>query len=82
VLAASVVLGALAGMLVAWLLVPELVRAVTPGVLPLGGSVSLAWPGLVLALGVLVAGLAVIVIVAARGVDRAARAATVGEDAR
>lgn len=82
VLGASVALGAAAGVLVAWLIVPELVRAVTPGILPLGTPVSLAWLGLVVAIGALVVGLAAIVVAAAVGVQRAARTATVGEDAR
>ena len=82
VFGASVVLGMPAGLLVSWLIVPDLVRAVTPGILSLGTPVSLAWPGLVVALVVLGAGLSVVVIATTLGVDRAARTATVGEDAR
>ena len=82
VLGASVALGLLAGGLVSWLLVPDLVRAVTPGILSLGTAVSFAWPGLVVAILVLSAGLAAIVIATAARVRTAARAATVGEDAR
>ena len=82
VLAASVALGLLAGGLVSWLLVPDLVQAVTPGILSLGTAVSFAWPGLVVAIGVLSTGLAAIVLATAARVRTAARAATVGEDAR
>ncbi|SFS13264.1 FtsX-like permease family protein [Microbacterium sp. cf046] len=82
VLGSSVALGALAGLLVAWLLVPELVRAVTPGILPLGTPVTFAWPGPVVAIGFLVIGLAAIVVAAAASVRRAAGDSTVGEDAR
>lgn len=82
VLGASVVLGMLAGVLVSWVLVPDLVRAVTPGILSIGTPVTFAWPGLIVAVGVLVLGLAAIVVVTALGVRSAARTATVGEDAR
>lgn len=82
VLGASVVLGIPAGVLVSWVLVPDLVRAVTPGILPLGTTVTFAWPGLIAALVVLAAGLAAIVVATALVVRRAARTATVGEDAR
>jgi hypothetical protein len=82
VLAASVALGLLAGGLVSWLLVPDLVQAVTPGILSLGTAVSFAWPGLVVAIGVLSTGLAAIVLATAARVRTAALAATVGEDAR
>lgn len=82
VLGASVVLGMPAGVLVSWVLVPDLVRAVTPGILPLGTTVTFAWPGLIAALVVLAAGLAAIVVATALAVRRAARTATVGEDAR
>ncbi|WP_019181933.1 FtsX-like permease family protein, partial [Microbacterium yannicii] len=40
VFGAAIVLGAAAGALVSWLIVPELVRAVTPGILSLAGSLS------------------------------------------
>lgn len=82
VFGAAVVLGAAAGGLVSWLVVPELVRAVTPGILPLAGGVDLAWAPLIVTVAALAAGLAAIVLVAATGVGRAARAATVGEEAR
>jgi hypothetical protein len=82
VLGAAVVLGAAAGGLVAAVLVPALVRAVTPGIIVAAAPVALSWPGLLLALGALAAGLAVVVGGAARGVARAAAAATVGEEAR
>jgi hypothetical protein len=82
VFGAAIVLGAGAGALVSLLIVPELVRAVTPGILALAGGVSIAWPPLAIALAALVAGLAVIVLAAAAGVGRAARAATVGEESR
>lgn len=82
VLGASVALGAAAGVLVAWLIVPDLVRAVTPGIIALGTPVTLAWPGLVVAIGALVTGLAAIVAGAAVRVRRAAAIATVGEEAR
>jgi putative ABC transport system permease protein len=73
VFGAAIVLGAGAGALVSLLIVPELVRAVTPGILALAGGVSIAWPPLAIALAALVAGLAVIVLAAAAGVGRAAR---------
>ena len=82
VFAAAVVLGAAAGALVSWLIVPGLVRAVTAGILPLAGGVSFAWPPLALALGGLVVALGVIVAAAAIGAGRVARSATVGEEAR
>ncbi|QIG39235.1 ABC transporter permease [Microbacterium sp. 4R-513] len=82
VLGAALVLGALAGALVAWLVASELVRAVTPGILPLGGGVTFAWAPLGAALAALVVGLALIVTSAALGVRRAARTATVGEESR
>lgn len=82
VFGAAVVLGAAAGALVSWLVVPELVRAVTPGILPLAGGVDVAWTPLIVTVSALAAGLAAIVLVAAAGVGRVARAATVGEEAR
>lgn len=82
VFAAAIVLGAATGALVAWLVVPALVRAVTPGILPLAGGVTLAWPPLVVAAAGLVVGLAAVVAVAAAGVRRAAATATVREESR
>lgn len=82
VFGAAVLLGAAAGGLVSWLIVPELVRAVTPGILSIVGGVTIAWAPLVAAVAALVAGLAVIVVAAAAGVGRAARSATVGEESR
>ncbi|WP_442574027.1 FtsX-like permease family protein [Microbacterium sp. F51-2R] len=82
VLGAAVVLGALAGALVAWLAAPELVQAVTPGILPLGAGVSFDVGPLAIALAALVGGLAIIVVSAALAVRRAARTATVGEESR
>lgn len=82
VLGAAVVLGALAGALVAWLATPELVQAVTPGILPLGAGVSFDVGSLAIALAALVAGLALIVTSAALAVRRVARTATVGEESR
>ena len=82
VFAAAVVLGAVAGAFVSWLIVPGLVRAVTAGILPLAGGVTFAWRPLALALGGLVVALGVIVAAAAAGAGRVARSATVGEEAR
>ena len=82
VFGAAVLLGAAAGGLVSWLIVPELVRAVTPGILSIVGGVTIAWIPLVAAIAALIAGLAAIVVAAAAGVGRAARSATVGEESR
>ncbi|MCR2808567.1 MULTISPECIES: FtsX-like permease family protein [unclassified Microbacterium] len=82
VLGGAVGLGAAAGVLAAWLIVPGLVRAVTPGILPLGTPVALVWTGLVIAVGGLSLGLAALVAAAASEVRRAAQTATVGEDGR
>jgi ABC-type antimicrobial peptide transport system permease subunit len=82
VFGAAVLLGAAAGGLVSWLIVPELVRAVTPGILSIVGGVTIAWIPLVTVVAALVAGLAVIVVAAAAGVRRPARSATVGEESR
>jgi len=82
VFGAAVVLGAAAGVLVSVLIVPSLVRAVTPGILPAAGGVEIAWLPLVVALAGLAIGLAAIVVAAAAGVRRGARTATVGEEAR
>jgi hypothetical protein len=78
----AIVLGAAAGALVSWLIVPELVRAVTPGILPLAGGVTVSWTPFAAALGILLAGLVVIVGATAASVSRSARAATVGEESR
>lgn len=82
VFGAALVLGAAAGVLVSWLVVPDLVRAVTPGILALAGGIDVAWAPLALAVAALAVGLAAIVVYAAFGVSRAARTATVGEEAR
>ncbi|MBW9095066.1 hypothetical protein JNB62_15360 [Microbacterium jejuense] len=82
VFGAAVVLGAAAGVLVSVLIVPSLVRAVTPGILSIAGGVEIAWLPLGVAVAGLVVGLAAIVAAAAAGVRRAARTATVGEEAR
>ncbi len=82
VFAAALVLGGAAGVLVAWLVVPALVRAVTPGILPLATGLSFSWIPLAVALAVLAAGLAVVVTAAAAGTRAAARGATVGEESR
>jgi len=82
VFGAAVVLGAAAGVLVSVLIVPSLVRAVTPGILPAAGGVEIAWLPLGVALAGLAIGLAAIVVAAAAGVRRGARTATVGEEAR
>lgn len=82
VLGTALVLGALAGAAVSWLVVPDLVRAVTPGILPITGGVSFSWPPLGVAAAVLAAGLVAVIAIAAQGVRRDARTATVGEDAR
>ncbi|MGA7148508.1 MAG: FtsX-like permease family protein, partial [Microbacterium sp.] len=82
VFAAALVLGGAAGVLVSWLVVPALVRAVTPGILPLATGLSFSWIPLAVALAVLAAGLAVVISVSAASTHRAARGATVGEEAR
>ncbi len=82
VFAAAVVLGGAAGALVALLIVPALVRAVTPGILPAAGGVDMSWLLLSIAVACVVVGLAVIVAAAAGGVRRVARTATVGEESR
>ncbi|GAA5196146.1 FtsX-like permease family protein [Microbacterium jejuense] len=82
VFGAAVVLGAAAGVLVSVLIVPSLVRAVTPGILSIAGGVDIAWVPLGLAIAALVVGLGAIVAAAAAGVRRAARTATVGEESR
>ncbi|GAA5209704.1 hypothetical protein [Microbacterium kyungheense] len=82
VFGAAVVLGAAAGVLVSVLIVPSLVRAVTPGILSIAGGVEISWMPLGIAVAGLVIGLAAIVAAAAAAVRRAARTATVGEDAR
>lgn len=82
VFATAIVLGAASGGLVSWLIVPELVRAVTPGILSLAGGATVVWAPLLLAVAGLTVGLVAIVTVAATGVGRAARAATVGEESR
>jgi hypothetical protein len=82
VLGAALLLGVPAGLLASWLVVPGIVRAVTPGVLPLPTGVTLAWPPLLLGLALLLLGLAAIVALAAAGAVRDAGTATVGEEAR
>ena len=82
VFGAALVLGGAAGVLVSWLIVPDLGRAVTPGILALAGGIELAWAPLATAVAALAAGLAAIVVYAAIGVSRAARTATVGEESR
>lgn len=82
VFGAAIILGTAAGVLVSWLIVPELVRAVTPGILSLAGGVTISWAPFAVTIGVLLAGLAVVVAAAAGTVSRAARTATVGEDSR
>lgn len=82
VFGAALVLGGLAGVLLAWLIVPSLVRAVTPGILPLAGGVTFDLVPLAAALVALAAGLGAIVVFAAVSVGRAARGATVGEESR
>lgn len=82
VFGAALVLGAVAGGLASWLIVPELVRAVTPGILPLAGGISFSWAPLGIAVAALAVGLAVIVAAVAGSVSRASRTATVGEESR
>ena len=82
VFAAALALGVPTGLLAAWLTVPSLVRAVTPGILPLAGGVSVSWGEAAVAVALLAAGLTVIVAAAAWGVARSARTQTVGEEAR
>ena len=82
VIATTVVLSFVGGVFVSWLIVPDLVRATTPGILPLGGGIEITWPALVAALGVLVACLTTIVGISAASVRRSSAAATVGEVSR
>ena len=82
VFGAALVLGAVSGGLASWLIVPELVRAVTPGILPIAGGVSFAWAPLGIAVALLAAGLTIIVAAVAMSVTRAARTQTVGEESR
>lgn len=82
VLGSALVLGVPAGLLVAGLIVPGMVRAVTPGALPVSSGITLTWPPLLLALGLLLLGLGLIVALAASGVASRSRTATVGEEAR
>lgn len=82
VFGAALLLGAAAGVLVSWLVVPDLVRAVTPGILALAGGIAVAWAPLAIAVAALAVGLAAIVVYAAIDVSRAARTATVGEESR
>ncbi|WP_203581541.1 FtsX-like permease family protein [Microbacterium hibisci] len=82
VFGAALVLGAVSGALASWLIVPSLVRAVTPGILSAAGGISFAWAPLGAAVAVLVAGLAVVVVAVAMSVSRAARTSTVGEESR
>ena len=82
VAATALVLGVGAGALVSWLIVPALVRAVTPGVLPLVGGVSVDIVPLAAAVGLLLGGLALIVVAEAFGVARGARATIPGEESR
>ncbi|MET0296092.1 MAG: hypothetical protein ABW024_01725, partial [Microbacterium sp.] len=82
VFGAALVLGAAGGALASWLVVPDLVRAVTPGILPLAGGVSLEWPPLGVATAALALGLSLIVAGVATSVTRTARTLTVGEDSR
>ncbi|MCP2635748.1 hypothetical protein K0817_004105 [Microbacterium sp. HD4P20] len=82
VFGAALVLGAVTGGLASWLIVPELVRAVTPGILPVAGGIAFTWAPLGAAVALLAAGLAVIVVAVTLSVSRAARSRTVGEDSR
>jgi hypothetical protein len=76
------VLGPAAGLLVSVLIVPSLVRAVTPGILSIAGGVDIAWVPLGVAVLALIVGLAVIVAPAPAALPPAAPAATVGEESR
>lgn len=82
VFGAALVLGAATGGLASWLIVPELVRAVTPGILPLAGGISFEGMPLAIAVAALAVGLAAIVVAVAVSVERASRTATVGEESR
>lgn len=82
VFAASAVLGTIAGIAVAGLVVPALVQAVTPGILALGAGVAIAWLPFAAAAALLLIGLGAVAGVAAVGVRRAATGATVGEESR
>ena len=82
VFGAALVLGAVTGGLASWLIVPALVRAVTPGILSAAGGLSFSWGPLGAAVAVLAAGLAIVVAAVAVSVSRAARSSTVGEESR
>lgn len=82
VFGASLLLGLAAGALVAWLVVPALVRAVTPGILPIAGGVTADGAPLAAVVLSIAGGLSITVLGAASRVRREARVATVGEDAR
>ncbi|TQK18381.1 FtsX-like permease family protein [Microbacterium sp. SLBN-154] len=82
ILGGSALLGVVAGGAVTLLLAAPLVRATTPGILPVALSLQPAWVPLIGVVTVVVAGLALIVVGASLSVDRAARDALVGEEAR
>jgi hypothetical protein len=82
VFGAALLLGGAVGLLASWLIVPSLVKAVTPGILSLAGGLTLVLPPLALVAAAVVAGLGLIVFLAAMQTRRAALAATVGEEAR
>ncbi|NYF15264.1 ABC-type lipoprotein release transport system permease subunit [Microbacterium sp. AK009] len=82
ILGGAALLGAAAGAAVAFVLAAPLVRATTPGILPVALSLQPAWVPLVGVVTVLVAGLAATVVGAGLSVRRAARDAVVGEEAR
>ncbi|WP_124291779.1 FtsX-like permease family protein [Microbacterium sp. ABRD28] len=82
ILGGSALLGVAAGTAVALVLAAPLVRATTPGILPVALSLQPTWLPLIGVVTALVAGLALIVVGASLGVGRAARDALVGEEAR
>jgi hypothetical protein len=82
VLGLAAVLGGAAGAVAAWVTVPRLVAAVTPGVVVGDATAAFDPAPLVVVVAALVAGLAVVVVFASLAVRRAARTATVTEDDR
>ncbi|RLK49005.1 FtsX-like permease family protein [Microbacterium telephonicum] len=80
--AAALVLGAGVGLLTAALVVPNLVRATTPGVLASATTWAIDGVAMLTTLGVLAAGLAAVVVLSAFAVGRSSRAALVGEESR
>lgn len=75
-------LGLVVGALIAVVLAPPLVRATTPGILPVVVSLETGLGSAAAVIGSLAAGLAAVIGAAAISVRREARSAVVGEEAR